>query len=44
MALEGMSVVVVGLARSGVAAAEFLARRGAEVVATDLKGEDELPE
>jgi UDP-N-acetylmuramoylalanine--D-glutamate ligase len=44
VALEGMSVVVVGLARSGVAAAEFLARRGASVVATDLKGEGELPE
>ncbi len=44
MALEGISVVVVGLARSGVAAAEFLARRGASVVATDLKAEDELPE
>jgi UDP-N-acetylmuramoylalanine--D-glutamate ligase len=36
--------VVVGLARSGVAAAEFLARRGAPVVATDLKSEVELPE
>lgn len=44
MALEGMSVVVVGLARSGVAAAEFLSRRGASVVATDLKAADELPE
>ncbi len=44
MALEGVSVVVVGLARSGVAAAEFLAQRGASVVATDLKGEGELPE
>ena len=44
MALEGMSVVVVGLARSGVAAAEFLSRRGASVVATDLKAEGELPE
>jgi len=39
-----VSVVVVGLARSGVAAAEFLARRGASVVATDLKSEGELPE
>jgi UDP-N-acetylmuramoylalanine--D-glutamate ligase len=39
-----VSVVVVGLARSGVAAADFLARRGASVVATDLKGEGELPE
>ena len=37
-------VVVVGLARSGVAAAEFLARRGAVVVAADRKGEAELPE
>ena len=44
MALEGVSVVVVGLARSGVAAAEFLSRRGASVVATDLKAEGELPE
>jgi UDP-N-acetylmuramoylalanine--D-glutamate ligase len=39
-----VSVVVVGLARSGVAAAEFLARQGAAVVATDLKDEGELPE
>ncbi len=37
-------VVVVGLARSGVAAAEFLARRGAVVVAADRKSEAELPE
>jgi UDP-N-acetylmuramoylalanine--D-glutamate ligase len=37
-------VVVVGLARSGVAAAEFLARQGAVVVAADRKGEAELPE
>jgi UDP-N-acetylmuramoylalanine--D-glutamate ligase len=44
VALEGMSVVVVGLARSGVAAAEFLSRRGAAVVATDLKAEGDLPE
>ena len=35
--------MVVGLARSGVAAAEFLARRGASVVAADRKGEGELP-
>jgi UDP-N-acetylmuramoylalanine--D-glutamate ligase len=34
--------VVVGLARSGVAAAEFLARRGEEVVATDRKPAGEL--
>jgi len=38
MALEGKPAVVVGLARSGVAAAEFLARRGQAVVATDRKG------
>jgi UDP-N-acetylmuramoylalanine--D-glutamate ligase len=35
--------VVVGLARSGIAAAEFLARRGATVVAVDRKPEHELP-
>ncbi len=42
MELEGKRVVVVGLARSGVAAAGFLARRGAEVVATDRKSAGEL--
>ncbi|MBI3932304.1 MAG: UDP-N-acetylmuramoyl-L-alanine--D-glutamate ligase [Acidobacteria bacterium] len=42
MDLEGQPVVVVGLARSGIAAAEFLARRGARVVATDRKGAGEL--
>jgi UDP-N-acetylmuramoylalanine--D-glutamate ligase len=42
MALEGKPAVVVGLARSGVAAAEFLARRGQAVVATDRKGEGDL--
>jgi len=36
--------VVVGLARSGVAAAAFLARRGARVVATDRKPAGELSE
>jgi UDP-N-acetylmuramoylalanine--D-glutamate ligase len=36
-------VVVVGLARSGIAAASFLARRGAAVVAVDRKPEAELP-
>ena len=44
MSLQGTRAVVVGLARSGVAAAEFLARRGASVVATDVKREDQLPE
>lgn len=42
MGLAGQRVVVVGLARSGVAAAEYLAREGARVVATDSKGTGEL--
>jgi len=42
--LEGQRVVVVGLARSGIAAAAFLARRGARVVAADRKPADELSE
>jgi UDP-N-acetylmuramoylalanine--D-glutamate ligase len=40
--VEGGEVVVIGLARSGVAAAEYLAGRGARVVATDTKSESEL--
>ena len=43
MELEGKSAVVVGMARSGVAAAEFLLGRGARVVATDRKPAAELP-
>lgn len=43
MELEGKSAVVVGMARSGVAAAEFLLRRGARVLATDRKPAAELP-
>ncbi len=35
--VEGKRVVVVGAARSGVAAADLLVRRGAQVVLTDLK-------
>ena len=42
--MEGGEVVVIGLARSGIAAAEFLARRGARVVAADTKGEAEIGE
>jgi UDP-N-acetylmuramoylalanine--D-glutamate ligase len=42
--LAGKDVVVVGLARSGVAAAELVARRGARVVVTDSKPEGELAE
>jgi UDP-N-acetylmuramoylalanine--D-glutamate ligase len=41
--MEGGEVVVIGLARSGIAAASFLARRGGAVVAADRKGEAELP-
>ena len=41
--LQGRRVLVVGLARSGVAAAEFLVRRGAQVRVTDLRTEEELP-
>ena len=44
MVVERKPVVVVGLARSGVAAALLLAGRGEEVVATDLKGPGELQE
>src|SRR5688572_12152070 len=44
MGLAGKRVVVVGLARSGVAAADYLARQGARVVATDSKGQADLPE
>lgn len=42
MSSAGDNVVVVGLARSGIAAAAFLARRGAAVVAVDRKREREL--
>jgi UDP-N-acetylmuramoylalanine--D-glutamate ligase len=42
MDVEGKRVVVVGLARSGIAAARFLASRGARVLATDRKPEGEL--
>jgi UDP-N-acetylmuramoylalanine--D-glutamate ligase len=42
LVVERGAVVVVGLARSGVAAAGFLAAHGATVVATDRKPEGEL--
>jgi UDP-N-acetylmuramoylalanine--D-glutamate ligase len=41
--LEGRRALVVGLARSGVAAARLLARRGARVTANDRKPLAELP-
>jgi UDP-N-acetylmuramoylalanine--D-glutamate ligase len=42
MIVEGKKVLVVGIARSGVAAARFLASRGAMVIANDAKPESEL--
>ncbi len=42
MQLSGKRVLVVGLERSGVAAALFLDERGARVVANDVKPESEL--
>jgi UDP-N-acetylmuramoylalanine--D-glutamate ligase len=41
--LAGKQIVVVGMARSGIAASRLCARRGAKVVATDRKGSRELP-
>ena len=38
--VEGERVVVVGAARSGVAAAELIARRGGLVVLTDVREDD----
>ncbi|MBW2056115.1 MAG: UDP-N-acetylmuramoyl-L-alanine--D-glutamate ligase [Deltaproteobacteria bacterium] len=42
MNLEGMEVLVVGLARTGTAAARFLSRRGARVVGTDVRNRGDL--
>ncbi|MBQ8160607.1 MAG: UDP-N-acetylmuramoyl-L-alanine--D-glutamate ligase [Clostridia bacterium] len=39
---KGKSVLVAGMARSGIAAAELLSKKGASVTITDLKGEEEL--
>jgi len=44
MEIAGKNILVVGLARSGVAAAEFLAGRGARVTVNDAKPESELKE
>ncbi len=44
MNIAGQNILVVGLARSGAAAAEFLARRGARVTVNDAKPESELKE
>ncbi len=42
MELAGRKVTVVGLARSGVAAANLLTRLGAKVTVTDIRSEQEL--
>ncbi len=42
MSWQGMRVTVVGLAREGTAVARFLAARGAEVIATDMKPAEAL--
>src|SRR5215475_7004455 len=44
MEVNGKNILVVGLARSGAAAAEFLLSRGARVVVNDAKPESELKE
>jgi|YNPNPStandDraft_1061719.scaffolds.fasta_scaffold00144_21 UDP-N-acetylmuramoylalanine--D-glutamate ligase len=41
--LDGMEVVVVGAARTGVAASRFLASRGARVTLADRKAEEAFP-
>ena len=42
MKLDGKTVVVVGLAQTGVAVAKFCARRGARVIVTDGKSAEQL--
>jgi UDP-N-acetylmuramoylalanine--D-glutamate ligase len=42
MELNGKKILVVGLARTGVAVARFLASRGAVVTVTDMKDESQL--
>src|SRR5215510_3544521 len=42
MQIDGKNILVVGLARSGAAVAEFLLSRGARVVVNDAKPESEL--
>jgi len=44
MELSGKRVLVVGLGRTGIDTVRFLARRGAEIVATDEKPASELQE
>ncbi|UCC66372.1 MAG: UDP-N-acetylmuramoyl-L-alanine--D-glutamate ligase [Deltaproteobacteria bacterium] len=40
--LKGKRVVVVGMARTGMVAAEFLSKMGADVIVTEMKAADEL--
>ena len=42
MKLHGLKVVMVGMARSGLAAVEFLSARGADVTATDANPLEKL--
>jgi UDP-N-acetylmuramoylalanine--D-glutamate ligase len=42
MELKGKKIIVVGLARTGVAVARFLVQQGALVTVTDMKGKDAL--
>jgi UDP-N-acetylmuramoylalanine--D-glutamate ligase len=44
MEVRGLNTVVVGMQKSGIAAVEFLAARGARVRATDLKPIEQLPQ
>ncbi|MBJ6726666.1 UDP-N-acetylmuramoyl-L-alanine--D-glutamate ligase [Geomesophilobacter sediminis] len=44
MELKGTKIMVVGLARTGVAVTRFLAERGAEVTVTDMREERDLAE
>jgi UDP-N-acetylmuramoylalanine--D-glutamate ligase len=44
MEIRGKKILVVGLARTGVAVARFLAAQGAKVTVTDMKEESELGE
>src|SRR4051794_1810542 len=42
MELKGKRVMVLGLARTGIAAARFLAEQGADVIVSDRRGGSEL--
>ena len=42
MELEGKKILVLGLARTGLAVARFLARRGARVVGADARADDAM--